>query len=157
MSGCLYCLPIFANCLARFLGLANLADANATYEKPIVQAMHRFNVLMNSMLKDNGTGMIYHEGDKLSADDYLWFRSRADDMIVSLQWLRDQHPENQTELIKENIDMLHEFAYKWEGWYTEETYIKEDLYDLPQSVTDDQWPFLHGVTIAEGKSASWVC
>jgi hypothetical protein len=134
-----------------FLGLTNLADANSTYQVPLVNAMHRFNALMNSMLKQNGTGMIYHEGDKPNAGDFLWFRARAEDMIVSLQWLIDYHAGNQSELLKENIEMLHRFAYKWEGWYTEGTYIKEDLYTLPQSVTDDQWAFLHGVTIAEGR------
>ncbi|KAJ5875052.1 uncharacterized protein N7473_012399 [Penicillium subrubescens] len=45
--------------------------------------------------------------------------------------------------------MLHQFAYKWEGWYTEGSYIKEYLYNIPQSATDDQWAFLHGVTTAE--------
>jgi len=133
-----------------FMGLTNLVDANSTYEKPIIDAMLNFNELMNSMLKNNGTGMIYHPGDQLSSDDYLWFRSRVEDMIVSLQYLLDQHPGNQTTLLKENIEMLHFFAFKWEGWYTEGSYIKEDLYNLPKSVTDDQWPFLHGVTIAEG-------
>ncbi|KAJ5698856.1 hypothetical protein N7462_000861 [Penicillium macrosclerotiorum] len=136
-----------------FLGLTNLADANSTYEMPIVNAMHRFNTLMNSMLRKNGTGMIYHEGDKLSADDYLWFRSRAEDMIVSLQWMIDYHPGDQIEVLKENIELLHKFAFKWEGWYTEGSYIKEDLYDLPESITDDQWAFLHGVTIAEGNQS----
>ncbi|KAJ5273719.1 hypothetical protein N7478_008844 [Penicillium angulare] len=133
-----------------FLGLTNLADANSTYEKPIVDSLMRFNSLMNSMLKNNGTGMIWHPGDKPNEDDFLWFRSRSEDMMVSVQWLIDYHAGNNTEMLKENLDMLHEYGYKWEGWYTEHSYIKEDLYDLPESVTDDQWAFLHGVTIAEG-------
>lgn len=102
------------------------------------------------MLKNNGTGMIWHPGDKPTVGDFLWFRSRSEDMMVSVQWLIDNHPNGKTEMLKENLDMLHEYGYKWEGWYTEQSYIKEDLYDLPASVTDDQWPFLHGVTIAEG-------
>ncbi|KAJ5085044.1 hypothetical protein N7532_009815 [Penicillium argentinense] len=133
-----------------FLGLTNLADANATYEKPIVDALHRFNGLMNSMLKNNGTGMVYQSGDKLSADDFVWFQARSEDMIVSLQWLLDYHPGNQTNLLKQNIEMIYKYASKWEGWYTEENYVSQDLYDVPASVTDDQWPFLHGVTVAEG-------
>ncbi|KAJ5641366.1 hypothetical protein N7490_005366 [Penicillium lividum] len=135
-----------------FLGLTNLADANTTYEAPIVDALLRFNGLMNTMLKDNGTGMIWHEGDKPNTDDFLWFRARAEDMMVSVQWLLDYHPQNETEILKENLEMLHQYAYKWEGWYTEGSYIKEDFYDLPQSVTDDLWQFLHGVTIAEGET-----
>ena len=135
-----------------FLGLTNLVDANATYQQPIVDAMHRFNGLMNSMLKDNGTGVIYHDGDTLTPDDYIWFRSRTEDMIVSLQWLLDNHPgdQQQAQTLKENIDLIYHFGYKWEGWYTEGSYVKQDLYDVPASVSDDQWQFLHGVTVAEG-------
>ncbi|KAJ5999660.1 hypothetical protein N7481_000069 [Penicillium waksmanii] len=132
-----------------FLGLINLADADPKYEQPIVDALHRFNGLMHSMLKNNGTGMIYHQGDKVTADDYVWFQARSEDMVVSLQWLLDYHPGNQTEVLKENIDMIHHWASKWEGWYSEGSYITEDLNDLPQSVTTDQWQFLHGVTVAE--------
>lgn len=139
-----------------FLGLTNLADADEKYEQKIVDALHNFNGLMHSMLKNNGTGMIYHEGDKVSADDYVWFQARSEDMIVSLQWLLDYHPGNQTENLKENIEMIHKYASKWEGWYSEGSYIKEDLWDLPTSVTDDQWEFLHGVTVAESKSSSPV-
>lgn len=107
---------------------------------------------MNTMLKNNGTGMIYHDGDQLSPDDYVWFRSRADDMMVTLQWLLDYHPGNETEILKENIQLIHQFAFKWEGWYTTGTYITVDLNTLPESVTVDQWPFLHGVTVAEGRA-----
>ncbi|KAJ5625302.1 hypothetical protein N7510_001611 [Penicillium lagena] len=135
-----------------FLGLTNLVEANSTYEKPIVDAMHRFNVLMNSMLKNNGTGLIYHDGDPLSPSDFTWFLARVEDMMVSLQWLIDRYPRNETEILKENIDMLHHFGNKWEGWYTEGSYIKRNLYDFPPSVTDEQWAFLHGVTIAEGNN-----
>lgn len=134
-----------------FLGWTNLVEANSTYEKPIIDAMHRFNSLMNTMLENNGTGIIWHYGDKLSPDDYTWFISRVEDMIVSLQWLIDHYPGNQTEILKENIDLLHHFGSKWEAWYTNGTYVTQDLYDVPASVTDDQWQFLHGVTVAEGK------
>lgn len=111
-----------------FLGLTNLADAISTYQVPVVNAMRRFKALMNPMLKQNGTGMIYHEGDKPSGDNFLWVRARAEGMIVSLQWLIHYHPSNQSELLEENIEMLHQFACKWEGWYTGSSFIKEDLY-----------------------------
>ncbi|KAJ9197365.1 CAZyme family GH127 [Paecilomyces variotii] len=132
-----------------FLGWTNLVEANATYEKPIIDAMHHFNRLMNTMLKNNGTGMIWHEGDKLSPSDYVWFISRTEDMMVSLQWLIDHYPGNQTDVSKENIDLIHHFGSKWEAWYTNGTYVTQDLYDVPASVTTDQWQFLHGVTTAK--------
>jgi hypothetical protein len=134
-----------------FLGLTNLVDADPEkYQEPILNALYRFNVLMNSMLNNNGTGMIYHDGDKPSADDYVWFRSRAQDMVVSLQWMLDHYPGNQTDILKENIDMIHQYSFKWEGWYTEQSYIKADLNTVPAALADAEWPFLHGVTVAEG-------
>ena len=133
-----------------FLGLTNLVEADpTTYQKPILDAMYRFNSLMNTMLKDNGTGMIYHEGDKPSADDYVWFRSRSQDMVVSLQWMLDHFPGNQSDILKENIGMIHQYSFKWEGWYTEQSYIKADLNTVPAGLADQEWPFLHGVTVAE--------
>jgi hypothetical protein len=134
-----------------FLGLTNLVDADPeTYQEPVLNALYRFNGLMNSMLKDNGTGMIYHDGDKVSEGDYVWFRSRAQDMVVSLQWMLDHYPGNQTEVLKENIELIHRFSFKWEGWYTEQSYIRDDLNSVPQDLADREWPFLHGVTVAEG-------
>lgn len=132
------------------LGLTNLIEADPErYQKPILDALYRFNGLMHTMLKENGTGMIYHDGDAAGADDYVWFRSRSPDLVVSLQWLLDHHPGDQTDLLKENIDMIYQYSFKWEGWYTEQSYIKDDLNKVPDSVAGPQWPFLHGVTVAE--------
>ena len=118
-----------------FLGLTNLVDADPeNYEKPVINALYRFNELMNSMLKHNGTGMIYHDGDKASADDFIWFRSRSQDMVVSLQWIFDHYPGNNSEILRENIRLIHGYSFKWEGWYTEESYIREDLNSVSQEV-----------------------
>lgn len=136
-----------------FLGLTNLVDADPDiYEKPILDALYRFNELMNSMLKNNGTGMIYHDGDKVAEDDFIWFRSRSADMVVSLQWMLDHYPGNasQSEVLKENIEMIHGFSFKWEGWYTEHSYIKVDVNTVSEDLASLNWPFLHGVTVAEG-------
>lgn len=80
-----------------FLGLAQLAEAEAEtdMEGRILGSMHRFVELMHSMLSDNYTGFVAHEGDDF---DEQWGRSRAADMIVGLQWLcernpRDKYPE----------------------------------------------------------------
>ena len=134
-----------------FMGLTNLVDADSDFEKPVVDALHRFNGLMHTMLENNGTGMIYHEGDPLGPGAYTWFRTRAADMVSSLQWLLEKYPGGHSDRIKDNIDMIYHYCYKWEGWYTEQSYIKKDLWDLPASVTDEEWPFLHGVTVGEGK------
>ena len=134
-----------------FLGWTNLVEANSTYEQPIVDAMHNYMVLMNSMLKDNGTGIIWHEDDILESSEYSWFIARVADMIVSVQWLLDFYPRNHTVILQENVAFLHEFGAKWEDWYVNGTYIFDDLNALPDEVTDDQWEFLHGVSVAESK------
>lgn len=48
-----------------FFAWTNLVDANSTYEEPIVRAMHDFNGLMNTMLKNNGTGLVEQQNDVL--------------------------------------------------------------------------------------------
>ena len=139
-----------------FLGLTNLADANSTWTQPIVTAMQNFNVLMNQMLLNNGSGMIWHEGDVLEPSAYGWFIPRTQDMIVSLQWIQEHHPMQNQSIIEDNINLIHHFGSKWEDWYREGTYIKEDFYDLPDSATDDNWDFLHGVTVAQGEFTGCV-
>lgn len=79
------------------LGLTQLAEANSTWTKPIVESLHKFTALMNSMLANNCSGYIYHEGDKLSAGDYQWGQVRSQDMMITLQWLYEHHPGNQSQ------------------------------------------------------------
>lgn len=40
-----------------------------------------------------------------------------------------------------------------EDWFTKDSYAFGDLYDLPESVTDDNFQFLHGVNVGEGQAA----
>lgn len=63
-----------------FLGLMQMAEADKDYEEKIVAALWKFNVLMNSMLRDNYTGYHYHEGDKVQQGDEHW-------LVDSLFWL----------------------------------------------------------------------
>lgn len=135
-----------------FFAWTNLVDANKTYEEPIVSAMHDFNGLMHTMLKNNGTGLLEQEDSILDAGDYFWFKARVAEMIVSLQWLYEKHPgaESEQQALLDNMQVLHHYGNKWEGWFTEQSFAFKDLYDLPEKVTDDQYAFLHGVNIGEG-------
>lgn len=65
---------------------------------------------------------------------------------MSLQWLYEKHPRGKEQTLVENMQMLHHYGYKWEGWFTEESFAFKDLYDLPEKVTDDNFQFLHGVS-----------
>lgn len=83
---------------------------------------------------------------------YFWFMSRVAEMIVSLQWLYDKHPRGNEQIIMENMQMLHGYGHKWEAWFTQPSYAFKDLYDLPENITNDNFQFLHGVNVGEGKS-----
>lgn len=80
--------------------------------------------------------------------------SRVAEMIVSLQWLFDKYPRGNEQTIMENMQMLHGYGHKWEAWFTQSSYAFKDLYDLPENVTEDNFQFLHGVNVGEGKSLS---
>ena len=49
------------------------------------------------------------------------------------------------------MQILHSYGYKWEDYFTWGTYIYQDLYDVPESWTDDNFQFLHGVNVGEGE------
>lgn len=134
-----------------FFAWTNLVDANSTWEEPIVTAMHNFNSLMNSMLKDNGTGLVPQKNGVLDSGEYFWFLSRTAEMIVSLEWLYEKHPRGQENILLENMKMLHSYGYKWEDWFSKDEYAFKDLYDLPANVTNDFFQFLHGVNVGEGE------
>lgn len=102
-----------------FLGLTQLAEANETWTEPIVTSLHEFVTLMHSMLANNYTGYTYQVGDKLAASDDTWGRVRSQDMMISLQWLFEHYPRNQSQQLLDNMKYLHDAGLNWEDWYNE--------------------------------------
>jgi len=139
-----------------FLGLTQLAEANSTWTKPIVSALHKFVSLQHSMLADNYTGYIYHEGDEMSADGYSWGLVRSQDMIISLQWLYEHYPGNESQLLLDNMKYMHDQGLNWEAWYNEAAYfgqgMEEDLNLLNNNLTQANYAYEHGVNVAQGRS-----
>lgn len=137
-----------------FLGLTQLAEANGTWTQPVVSALHRFNQLMHDMMAANYTGYVYHEGDLMNADGYSWGRVRSQDMMITLQWLFEHHPENQSQLLLDNMQSLHEQGLNWEDWYNQAAYfgqgMDKDLNLLDSNLTQDNYAFEHGVNVGQG-------
>lgn len=131
-----------------------LSEANATYSARIVPALQKFNGLMNTMLHNNYTGYLPQPGDVLSQDDMQWGRVRHQDMLITLQWLYEHHADGQGHKLRENMRMLHEKGLNWEEFYNERAYFGQgfdrdlDLLDL--NLTEDNFPFEHGVNVAQG-------
>lgn len=132
-----------------FLGLAQLADIEPQLapRTAIVLAMHRFVDLMHAMLSDGHRGYKRKPGDQF---DGQWGRSRAADMILALQWLYEKYPRNNAGKIHDCMMFLYEEAHDWSYWFSEGTFIKEDLDMIPVNVTGPLFPFLHGVNAGQG-------
>jgi hypothetical protein len=105
------------------------------------------------MLRDNCTGeQLQAANTALDDGYYFWGRSRVQEMIHSLQWLYDKHPQGKESELLAAMNLLHGCGWNWEDWFVKGVYPFEDLYDLPDSFSDDNFQFLHGVNVGEGLS-----
>ncbi|KAI0021025.1 duf1680 domain-containing protein [Xylariomycetidae sp. FL0641] len=139
---------LWARCYI-MLGLMQYAQADSSQTGRIVDAMHRYVGLAHSMLQNNFTGLIAKEGDVFDGDGFG--PARAHEMHIPLQWLLEQHPRNNSQVLWETMELMIEGATKfgvdWRdfwvpGVYPEVVYAPQD-----QSYT---WLFTHGVNMAEG-------
>ncbi|KAI1093496.1 hypothetical protein F5B19DRAFT_449596 [Rostrohypoxylon terebratum] len=131
------------------VGLMQYAQADPTQTERIVDAMHRYIQIANSMLKDGFAGLIEKEGQDYDGDGFG--AMRAHEMHIPLQWLYENHPRNSSQLIWETMELMIEGSvaansdwrtYWVKGVYPEVTYTprNEPFKDL----------FNHGVNMAEG-------
>lgn len=135
------------------LALVQLAEAlNGTdmqTQTSVLDGLHRYVNLMHDMLADNYTGYI-------SGPDPQWGLARAHDMMISLQWLVEHDPRNDTDILFESMQYLLDKAYDWSQWYTSENYIFGDLDYTDQTYVQDNYDFEHGVNVGQGLKASAV-
>lgn len=145
-----------------FLGLSQLVEAEPKVRGTVPAAMFRFLDLMHSMLANNYQGYVAHSGDNF---DDQWGRSRAADMILALEWMYEHdspslgfptRPDNVSQLIWESMQYFQEQAYDWSYWFSDGVYIKDDLDLYPVEVTNQLFPFVHGVNAGQGLKAGAV-
>ncbi|KAK8248815.1 hypothetical protein IWZ00DRAFT_471623 [Phyllosticta capitalensis] len=139
------------------LGLMQLVEAEPqTWETPVLGAMSRFVGLMLTMLKANGTGYLWHEGDGLSEADTTWGRVRVQDLLITLQWLYER--QDSSDALKgkltESMELLIQGAINWADWWQEGAFIKGDLNFLSTEGSDGpRYPYEHGVNAGQGLKA----
>lgn len=131
------------------VGLMQYAQADPSQEDRIVDAIHRYIQIAHSMLKNNFTGLIEKEGEDYDGDGFG--AMRAHEMHIPLQWLYENHPRNNSQLIWETMELMingsvaaaSDWRTYWvKGVYPEVTYTprNEPFKGL----------FNHGVNMAEG-------
>lgn len=129
---------------ARFplcLGLMQLVEADESKSARILPALYKFITLMHSMLLHN----IGYE--------QFWGRVRYPDMLITLQWLFEKHPSNDTHQLLETMDLLNGRGLRWADYYNRNSYIFQDLDNVRPPITGDSsvFPYVHGVNAAQGK------
>ncbi|KAL9113154.1 MAG: hypothetical protein Q9227_002766 [Pyrenula ochraceoflavens] len=157
--------PRTRNFWARYpvlLAMTQLAEADRLPGLAAIGAFYRFLPLMHSMLQANYTGYVLHPGDNF---DEQWGRARAADMVAALQWFyaRDApgvggpfRPENASTLIWDCMQWFYDKAYDWSYWFNDGVYIKGDLDLEPVDLTNQLFPYLHGVNAGQGLKAGAV-
>ncbi|OTB02290.1 hypothetical protein M426DRAFT_197774 [Hypoxylon sp. CI-4A] len=131
------------------IGLMQYAQADSSQTDRIVDAMHRYIQLAHSMLKDDFNGLIEKDGQDFDGDGFG--AMRAHEMHIPLQWLYEQYPRNNSQIIWETMELMIEGGvqadsdwrtYWVKGVYPEVTYTPRD--------TPYKDLFNHGVNMAEG-------
>ncbi|KAB5526427.1 hypothetical protein GE09DRAFT_472492 [Coniochaeta sp. 2T2.1] len=137
-----------------FLGLTQLAEANGTWEGRVVDGLRKFLVLANAMLKDDSFGF----ARCAEGVDCRWGQVRIADMILTIQWLLDNHaddiPDNEVGILWDNMRMFNDQnQYNWADWYQDGTYPKVVNDPTPGN---PKFPYMHGVNVGQGFKASAV-
>ncbi|KAF2103088.1 hypothetical protein NA57DRAFT_52623 [Rhizodiscina lignyota] len=139
-----------------FLGLIGLVEADSSYRTQVLNALHSFFKLMNSMLHDDYAGYLYKDGDKVGSFDTSWGRVRLCDMLITLQWMLENDPRNQSSILIDNMQLMLNEQLDWASWYQEDVYPTQDLSTLPVAQTENQYWFEHGVNVGQGLKAGAV-
>ncbi|KAK1236555.1 hypothetical protein PQX77_000201 [Marasmius sp. AFHP31] len=123
-----------------FFGAIQLIEHKPESTERVVNALHKFVKLANTMLK-NGQGV-----DK-------WAETRWEDFVIALQWLHDKHPRGQEELLVDTMRRLKWSGAPWEKVFSEEWHgvnMAEGLKALPAT-----YRFTHNASDLEAASLSW--
>ncbi|KAJ7072743.1 hypothetical protein C8F01DRAFT_1105077 [Mycena amicta] len=117
-----------------FFGAIQMTEAYPELTPRVVDALHRFVPLANKMLKA-GVGTD------------AWAATRWEDFVVTLQWLYDNHPNGQEELLLDTMQESKWSGIPWELVFSETYFPKIEAEKLENPFPELSW---HGVNMAEG-------
>ncbi|KAJ4481886.1 hypothetical protein J3R30DRAFT_3669016 [Lentinula aciculospora] len=101
------------------LGLVQYAEADLTQTQRIVGAMHKFVGAVHDIFANNT------QGDPLLGFQYDYQYVRWEEMLYSLQWLYDNHPEGQESQLIETMQLVRNAGFSWKNnWFTADIFPK---------------------------------
>lgn len=78
-----------------------------------------------------------------------WGVARSQDMIMTLQWMYENYPENNSNILLENMRILYKGALDWPHFFSEDVFPKQDV----DTLVENEIPldFLHVVSLGQGE------
>jgi hypothetical protein len=123
-------------------------EADPTETDRIVTAMHKFVALAHSMLQDNFTGLIQNKTLGDNFDPWGFGLSRTHELPLALQWLYENHPRGNEELIWETMELMFVGGRKGSRDWT--TFFVEGVFPKLGTPNFKTSGFTHGVNLAQG-------
>ncbi|KFY78878.1 hypothetical protein V499_02053 [Pseudogymnoascus sp. VKM F-103] len=131
-----------------FYGLTQFAEVDPSQTDRIVDAMHKFTTLAHSMLQNNFTGLLQQKSEEDNFDPFGFGVSRTHELPVSLMWLYENYPRNNSQKILETINLMFEGgrqgARDWTAFFVDGVFPKQGTGTFKTS------GFTHGVNLAQG-------
>ncbi|KAF9255853.1 hypothetical protein L218DRAFT_1008082 [Marasmius fiardii PR-910] len=119
-------------------GAIQMVEYDPSQTDKVVTAMHKFVVEANRML---------HAGEGME----IWTQTRWADLVMSLEWLYDNYPRGQEDLLIDTMKQVKYAGVTWEVVFLEQNFPKGAI-DHLQNPTG--WVLAwHGVNLAEGMKA----
>ncbi|KAH8154047.1 uncharacterized protein LAJ45_01814 [Morchella importuna] len=135
---------IWARALVLF-GMTQYAEADPSETERIVDSMHKFTVLAHDMLASNFTGLIQQSGDNF--DPWRFGLARTHELVMSLQWLYENYPRGQEQVIWETMELMFEGGRVGERDWT--TFFVEGVFPKVGTPAIMDTRFTHGVNLAQ--------
>ncbi|KAG7445620.1 uncharacterized protein BT62DRAFT_1006631 [Guyanagaster necrorhizus] len=118
------------------MGLVQYAEADPSQTERIVGAMHSFITLVHSTWASGS------EGDPEDGFQFEYQYVRWEELVYSLQWLYDNYPNGQEDILIETMQLLRDSGFSWkDDWYTEASFAREAVTSF--------FSYTHGVNNAE--------
>lgn len=139
---------IWARSLLCF-GLTQYAEAEPSEAERIVEALHKFVRLVHSMLSNDFTGLVQNKTVGDDFDPYGFGLARTHELPISLMWLYEKYPRNDSQIIWETMQLMFEGGRvggkDWTTFFVNGTF---PTVGTPNITTSS---FTHGVNLAQGK------